>query len=85
MQGRGGRSAAEKLEKIHREMADIAESLRCTQAQQQSVVGGLVVYASVAYFASAVYAYVNCYRQPEWSGLVQRAKLLLGFIVAPFL
>ena len=81
----GKNSTKDLLEKITAQLKDIESFNRDTQAWQKKVIGTLIAYFSVLYVLAIVFAYYNYYNDPEWQDVQARLKLILPFLVAPFM
>jgi len=81
----GKNSTKDLLEKITAQLKDIESFNRDTQAWQKKVIGTLIAYFSVLYVLAIVFAYYNYYNDPEWQDVQARLKLILPFLVAPFI
>ena len=74
--------------KIRKDLEVIEEFKQSTQAWHKKLIGYLLAYFSVIYLVAALIAYFKYFTNPVWrefSPFASQLRLLLPFIVAPFM
>jgi len=82
------KSTRDVLTKIREDLEVIEEFKQSTQAWHKKLIGYLLAYFSVIYLVAALIAYFKYFTNPVWrefSPFASQLRLLLPFIVAPFI